>query len=336
MDMLLSMESFLRVAESGNFSRAAHQLGIVKSVVTTRIKALETHLGHSLFHRSTRAVKLSEAGLQYYHDCKLVIQQIDELNERTRELCASPKGLLRIHVLPGFALGQFASILAGFRALHQGIEFDIVVSDRVVDPVQEGVDLAIQIFPPASNDLIQRQLFPVHGFFCVTPDYLDGNPPIKSPTDLHEHDFATYSYLWGNHWSLTNHRCERVDIDLNPVLRSNSIHLIRDFALRGIGVAYLPTLVASEDLESGNLVRVLPEYSAPTLWLSAVYPASHRSTAKVKIFLDYLRDRCQPFETHIDSARHTTWPLATMAPTMLVNRSINSSDAGLASSGRPQ
>lgn len=297
MDLFLSMEAFVRVAECGSFSLAARQLGTAKSVVTKRVKALETRLELPLFHRSTRAVRLSEAGENYYRESRHLVTQVEALNERTRELRRAPAGLLRIHVLPGFALGRFATLLNDFRRLHPTSLFEVQVSDRVVDPVQAGIDLAIQIFPPASEDLVERRLFPVHGFFCATRAFLEQAGEIQTPQDLQRLQFATYTYLWGNHWPLVvQHTGERLELDLTPVLRSNSIHLVREFALSGAGVAYLPNMVAAEDLQAGRLQRVLPGLTAPPLWLSAVYPASHRGTEKVKVFLEYLAAHSAPPE----------------------------------------
>ena len=124
MDLILSIEAFVRVAETQSFANASRQIGVAKSVVTTRVKQLEEHLGVALFHRSTRALK----------------------------------GTLRIHVLPGFALGHFSKAPTDFRSAYPTIDFEVMVNDRVVDPVKEGLDLMLQIFPPASNSLIERCL----------------------------------------------------------------------------------------------------------------------------------------------------------------------------------
>jgi DNA-binding transcriptional LysR family regulator len=301
MDLILSIEAFVRVAETQSFANAARQIGVAKSVVTTRVKQLEEHLGVSLFHRSTRAVKLSESGELYYRDCSDLMQKVHDLPLRLQGERNALKGSLRIHVLPGFALGHFSRALTDFRSAYPAIDFEVVVNDRVVDPVKEGLDLVLQIFPPASNSLIERRLFPVRGLFCAAPDYLGAESAIETPLDLLLHNFACYSYYpWGDKWPLIK-EAESFQIALSPVLKTNSVHLLLDFARAGSGVAYLPTMVAAPDLLEHRLTRVLPEYSAPPLWLSAVYPTSHRSTAKVKLFLEFLRSRF-PVEPQWDKA----------------------------------
>ncbi|MGU7782182.1 LysR family transcriptional regulator [Burkholderia sp. PU8-34] len=291
MDLFQSMEAFVRAAEAQSFANAARQLGVAKSVVTARVKQLEEHFGVPLFHRSTRAVRLSELGESYYRECSALVNKVHELSARSSNDPQALAGTLHVHVLPGFALGHFSRVLTDFREAYPRIEFVVTVNDRVIDPVQEGFDLALQIYPAASNLLIERRLFPVRGTLCAAPDYLKEEPPVETPLDLLRHDFACYSYYpWGDRWPLMR-GSERFEIALSPVLKTNSVHLLLEFARAGAGIAYLPTMVAAADLLEQRLTRVLPDYAAPPLWLSAVYPASHRATAKVKAFVDFLRTR---------------------------------------------
>lgn len=291
MDLFLSMEAFVRVAELGSFSKAARQLHSSKSVITTRVKALETTLEVALFHRSTRAVRLSEVGQRYYQESQRILADVDALRRSSQLMNTTARGLLRLHVLPGVALSGFAGLLRAFRRLHPNTEFDVTVSDHVVDPVEAGVDLSIQIFAPASEDLVQRQICNLQGGFCAAPSYLASAPALTTPADLAHHDFASYAYPWGDQWQLQHPELGVQSVKLHPMLRSNSIHLVREFASRGDGVAYLPWFIAADELRQHALVRVLPGYSAPGMSLSAVYPASHRATAKVKLFLDFLCQR---------------------------------------------
>jgi DNA-binding transcriptional LysR family regulator len=221
----------------------------------------------------------------------LLVSKVRELSGRASAETQSLSGTLNVHVLPGFALGHFSQALIAFREAHPRIEFVVTVNDRVIDPVQEGFDLALQIYPPASNLLVERKLFPVRGVLCATPAYLKEEPVIETPLDLLRHDFARYAhYPWGDNWPLMKGN-ECYEIALNAVLKTNSVHLLLEFARAGAGVVYLPTMVAANDLLERRLVRVLPDYAAPPLWLSAVYPTSHRSTTKVKAFVDFLRER---------------------------------------------
>ncbi|SAL32203.1 LysR family transcriptional regulator [Caballeronia terrestris] len=301
MDIYLSIEAFVRVAEAESFAKAAQQLGVAKSVITTRVQQLEEHLGVSLFHRSSRAVKLSEVGVSYYSDCYDVIDRMQSISQRSRDTSTAMAGVLRIGVLNGFALEHLPKVIAEFHHSHPRISFDVIANDHVVDPVQEGFDVVLQIFPPASDSLIERRLFPMRGVFVASRDYLDRMPPVAEPNDLRAHAFTCYRYYpWGNRWSFYQGE-KRVEVTLAPVLRSNSVHMLLEFARLGLGIAYMPTMVVARDLLSGRLVRVLEDYTTDTPFFSAVYPTSHRSTAKVKLFLDILSTQF-PMEPEWDRA----------------------------------
>jgi DNA-binding transcriptional LysR family regulator len=291
MDRFLSIQAFVRVAETESFAEAARQIGVAKSVVTTRVKQLEDYVNASLFHRSTRHVRLSEVGAAYYKECAELIVRFDGLTDHMREMKGSPAGTLRVHALPGFALEHLSRALGEFQERNPGIELDVVVNDRVVDPVEEGYDVTLQIFPPASTSLVERRLFPVRRLFCAAPAYLEQHGTPENPRALLEHRVGLYSrYPTRNKWTFQN-GAEKVELDLPGCLRSNSVHLLRDYAVEAAGVVCLPTFVASAELVAGRLVPLLTGYHLSSFWLTAVYPATHRATAKLRRFLDFVASR---------------------------------------------
>jgi DNA-binding transcriptional LysR family regulator len=168
------------------------------------------------------------------------------------------------------------------------------VNDRVVDPVEEGYDVALQIFAPASSALVERRLFPVRRVFCAAPAYLASHGTPQSPRELLNHRVGIYSrYPTRNKWTFLN-GVEKVELDLPGTLRSNSVHLLRDYACEAAGIVCLPTFVAADELASGELVPLLGDYELSSFWLSAVYPATHRATVKVKRFVEFIADRFAP------------------------------------------
>ena len=308
MDLFSNMEAFCRVVETGSLGKAAQRLGIAKSMVATRVQQLEKHFGVPLFHRSTRAKMLSEAGRRYYVECSDILVRVQELGSHRGEDLNALTGKLSIQVLPGFALSHFSAALVDFCALYPGLSFEVTVSDRLVDPVHEGFDVVFQIYAPVSDALIERRLFQHRGLFCATPQYLLQAPPLNAPEDLLRHRFARYAnYPWDDRWPFYKGDEQVEVVKINPVLKTNSVHLLLDYVRRGAGVAYLPTILTAEDLAEGRLVRVLPEYTPPQLWMSAVYPASHRGTTKVKLFLDFI---CKRFPAEPAWDREIRWETA--------------------------
>jgi len=288
MNHFFAIEAFVRVAEAGSFAEASRQLGVAGSIVTSRVQQLEKFIGSPLFHRSTRHVRLSDVGQAYYQESAEVVSRLNSLIDQMRDLKDTPTGRLRIQMLPGYAIGHFAELLNTFTERYGGIQLDIIVNDRVVDPIEEGFDIAFQIFPPISSALIERRLFAVRRLFCATPEYIAQRGAPKAPAELLHHKTALYAgYPSRNQWAFTRNN-ETFSIELPGQVRSNSVHLLRDYALSGACIVCLPTLVASDDLQAGRLVPVLTDYRLVPFSFAAVYPTTQRHAVKVRLLVDFL------------------------------------------------
>jgi DNA-binding transcriptional LysR family regulator len=288
MDRLENIETFVRVAQTQSFAEAARQLRLAKSVVTSRVKQLEEHVGSPLFHRSTRMVRLTDVGQAFLGDCTALIGRANDVLDQMRRASAGPTGVLRIHALTGFVLGHFASLLHDFQVAYPDIRLELIVSDTVVDPVKAGVDCALQIFPAASTELISRALFPVRRVFCATPQYLRTAGEPESPRELHKHALGLYSgYPTRDRWTF-HHGDEQLTLYMNAALLTNSVHLLREYALEHAGIVCLPTLVAGESILRGDLVVVLPAHQLSAFSLSAVYAETSRNAFKLKLFIEHI------------------------------------------------
>ncbi|WP_295982889.1 LysR family transcriptional regulator [uncultured Variovorax sp.] len=288
MDRLQNIEIFVRVAQTQSFAEAARQLRLAKSVVTARIKQLEDHVGAPLFHRSTRVVRLSEVGRAFLADCTGLVGRANDILDQMRGAHAGPAGALRIHALTGFVLGHFAAPLHEFQVRYPDIRLELIVSDAVVDPVKVGVDCALQIFPAASTELVSRPLFPVRRVFCATPAYLRKAGVPESPRDLHKHALGLYSgYPTRDRWTF-HHGGEQVTLYMNAALLTNSVHLLREYALEHAGIVCLPTLVAGDAILRGDLQVVLPEHLLSSFSLSAVYAGTSRNDFKLRLFIEHI------------------------------------------------
>jgi DNA-binding transcriptional LysR family regulator len=289
MDRFLSIEAFVRVAQTESFAEAARQLRLSKSVVTTRVQQLEELLGGPLFHRTTRAVRLSEMGQAFLRDCSEVVNRTNEIVDQMREVRGMPAGLLRVHALTGFVLGHLAQLLRDFQERYPQILLDLFVSDAVIDPIKQGFDVALQIFPPNSEELVSRRLFPVRRVFCASPDYLRRHGTPKHPHDLYGHRLGLYSgYPTRDRWVFHRTGAEPIMLELKPTLMSNSVHLLRDYGCEHAGIVCLPTLVASDAVCQGTLKVVLGDFQLSSFWLSAVYPRTQRGAFKLKLFIESL------------------------------------------------
>jgi DNA-binding transcriptional LysR family regulator len=288
MDRFLAIDAFVRVAETQSFAEAARQMRVSRSVVTSRIQQLEEFVGAPLFHRNTRSVRLSDLGHSFLRDCTELVGRTNEVVDQMREVTTSPAGRLRVHALPGFVLGHLARLLHEFQSRYPQIVLDLVVNDAALDPVKEGFDCALQIFPPRSEELISRKLFPVRRVLCAAPGYLRDHGAPAHPADLAAHRIGWYSGYPTRERLLFHGATEQVAVDLQPVLMTNSVHLLREYALEQAGIVCVPTLVASESVLAGELQLVLGDYPLSAFWLSVFYSATLRGSLKLKLFLDVL------------------------------------------------
>jgi len=202
-----------------------------------------------------------------------------------------PAGLLRVHALTGFVLGHLAQLLRDFQERYPQIMLDLFVSDAVIDPVKQGFDVALQIFPPTSEELVSRRLFPVRRVFCASPDYLKRRGTPKHPRDLFGHRLGLYSgYPTRDRWTFHHAGEEPITLELKPTLMSNSVHLLRDYGCEHAGIVCLPTLVASDAVCRKQLKVLLADYQLSSFWLSAVYPRTQRGAFKPKLFIESLAE----------------------------------------------
>jgi DNA-binding transcriptional LysR family regulator len=190
--------------------------------------------------------------------------------------------------LPGFVLGHLARVLQDFQARYPQIVLDMIVNDAAIDPVKEGFDCALQIFPPRSEELISKKLFAVRRVFCASPEYVKRHGTPRGPRDLKGHRIGWYSGYPTRERLAFHGPGPVISLELQPVLLTNSVHLLREYALEHAGIVCLPTLVASEAVLSGALKLVLPEHLLTSFSLSVFYPTTVRSSLKLKLFLETL------------------------------------------------
>lgn len=290
MDRLLAMRVFSVVVDTGSFARAAEQLGLSTSATSRHVADLERHIGACLMQRSTRRLTLTETGITYLERCRRILSDLDEAEALAGDAEAQPHGLLRLSLPHGFGLKYVAPLLPALRARYPALRLDVLFSDRAVDLVEEGVDVAIRISRSAPKHLVARQLAPVRVVACAAPDYLARHGTPREPEDLLQHECILYQHpaLTGG-WQFIRDGAEFA-VPVKGSLRANSGELVRLAALAGQGVILQPTFVVGDDLRADRLTRVLADYEIPARAVYAVFSTGARGSGKVKALVAHLAD----------------------------------------------
>lgn len=286
----MAMQVFKTVVEAGSFARAAEQLRLSTSATSRHVADLEKHLGGQLLQRSTRRLNLTEAGTAYYERCCTILADVEEAETLVGHADAEPRGLLRVSLPFSFGLRYAAPVLTGFCVRYPRVQMEVSFSDRVVDLVEEGVDVAVRISYNLRTTLIARPLTPIRLILCASPDYLQRRGVPQTPEDLREHDCLTYTYSsYGDSWAFQRDGRE-FGVTIKGSFRSNNGEMLRLAALAGQGIILQPTFIIGDDLRSGQLVRVLTDYRVKELEACAVYLGGARRSARVQAFVSYFRE----------------------------------------------
>ena len=295
MDRLAAIEAFVRVAESGSFSEAARRLRAAKSAVSRQVSALETELGARLFHRTTRSLTLTEPGRGYFDRAVRILADLAEANRSVSQLQAAPRGRLRVNAPMSFGFLHLAPAIPDFLFRFAEVEIDMIMNDRFVDLVDEGFDVAVRIGTLDDSSLVARKLAPIRRAVCASPAYLKDHGVPVSPDDLSAHDCLCYSNVsLGHEWRFVAADGRPWPIAVKGRLTANNGDAIRAAALRGLGLAYLPTFIIGGDLQEGALVTVLESFVPQDMTLNAVYPHARHLSPKVRAFVDFLAERFGP------------------------------------------
>jgi DNA-binding transcriptional LysR family regulator len=293
-DRFDNMRVFAKVVEGGSFNGAAARLGISASMVSQHVKELEERLGARLLNRTTRKVSLTETGRGYYERCTRLLADLEETEQAVSDMHAAPRGELRINAPPTFGILQLAPAIANFTTRFPAISVELILSERPVDLIDEGFDVAVWVGELPDSSLIARQLAPCRMVVCGAPSYFERHGTPRTPSDLTAHNCLTVSgnvLSYYRAWHLT--AADGTALNISPVgnLRTNSGGVLKVAALAGHGLVCLPTYLVGDALQSGRLVTVLNDYMASPYTLRALYPHNRHLSAKVRAFVDFLAAR---------------------------------------------
>jgi DNA-binding transcriptional LysR family regulator len=295
MDRLTGMAAFARVVEAQSFTAAAGQLGMSKSALSKAVSALEDRLGARLLNRTTRRLSLTEVGRAFYERCVRILAEAEEAELAVTRLQEVPRGTLRVNAPVSFGALHLGPALTDFMRRYPDLRIEIEFTDRFVDLIEEGWDVAVRIATLPDSSLIARKLADNELIVCAAPSYWQrrGRPGV--PQDLAGHDCITYAYqAWPNEWSFVGVNGQRFAVCIKGSLRTNNGDMAQRVALAGLAVASLPRFICGPELAAGRLERVLAEWMPPPPGIYAVYPHNRHLSAKVRAFVDFLVERLGP------------------------------------------
>jgi len=290
MDKLSCIQVFLNVVECGSFSAASERLGLSRAAVSKYVAELESQLGGRLLNRTTRHVSMTESGRNYYERCKDILVSLEEADEMVAGMRLHARGSLRISAPTNFASRQLVPLISDFHQRYPEVQVELICNDRIIDLVDEGYDLAIRITDKPGPDLVARRLCSCHHALVASPAYLAEYGAPTTPGELIRYPTLLFVYLAGGIWPLYKDG-RQYPIKVNPILRSNNPDVLLEAAIRGMGLALLPTFVVSEALAEGALSQVLTSYQSLNPGIYAVYATQRHLPVKIQLFVDFLRDR---------------------------------------------
>jgi DNA-binding transcriptional LysR family regulator len=292
MDKFESFRAFTQVVNAGGFAAAAREMGLSRSQVNKLVIALEDELGVQLLHRSTRVVTPTETGLAFHERCVEILASLEEAERSITQLQAEPRGRLRMNAPMTFGTMHLAPALADFLVQYPDLEVQLTLNDRFVDPIEEGFDVTVRIAKlQESASLIVHPIASAQRVLCASPSYLQTHGTLTHPDELRHHSCLHYGQLAvEDQWTLIGPDGEQT-ISVNGVLCSNNGEVLRDAAVRGLGITLLPMFIVWQQLQQETLQSVLPEYHPPELSIAVIYPVNRHLSTKVRLLVEFLQDR---------------------------------------------
>jgi len=288
MDKFLEMKVFAAVVDAGSFTRAADTLAMSKAAVSRYVAELEERLGVRLLHRTTRKLSPTSEGEIFHARCRELLGNLEDAEAEIGVGSGEASGRLKANVPVTFGLMHLSQLWPALLERHPGLALDITLSDRVVDLVEEGFDVAVRIGQLPASSLISRRLAGTRMVLCASPTYVAARGEPGVPGDLLAHDIIAYSlFASGDSWTFTGEQGQQT-VKVAPRFRTNSGDTCRAAALQHQGIVLQPSFIVGADLAAGRLVEVMPDWRSIELGVYAVYPSRKFVSPKVRVLIDFL------------------------------------------------
>ncbi|NUP12522.1 MAG: LysR family transcriptional regulator [Polyangiaceae bacterium] len=290
-DAVPTLALFLDVVEAGSFSAAARRRGLTTSAVSKRIAQLEDRLGAPLLHRTTRRLALSDAGLRLRLHAERALRELEEAEGEIGELSRAPRGLLRVATSVSFGQMHMGTLASEFVARHRDVTIELSLEERFVDLVAERFDLGIRCGTPGDSSLKIRRLAPSRRVLCASPAYLRERGEPSSPADLELHNCLRHALEDAGRTWVFDARPKPVQVRVRGTLRADNALVLRDAAIKGIGIALLPNFLVADDVRAGRLHIILDGLAAKAGHIYAVQPPSRQPSRLARAFIAHLAER---------------------------------------------
>ena len=295
MDRLTSMAVFKRAVDDGSFAAAARHFGISPEMAGAHVRSLETRLGVRLLNRTTRHLSLTDAGTGYYARCASILADIDEAEAEANSLQRAPRGLLRIATPVTFGVKHIGPAISDYITRYPEVAVDVAVSDRFVNLIEEGIDLAIRIGELQESTLIARRLTSAHLVLCASPAYLHRAGRPETPGDLPRHSCLLYTEAGApTKWRFEGPEKQIETVNVSGRICASNADLVRQLAIAGHGIVLAPSFSVGMDISEGRLTALLTDWRSRELQIHALYPHRLLLSAKVRSFVDFLAQRFGP------------------------------------------
>lgn len=290
MDKFQEITTFTAVVDAGSFVKAADRLGMSKAAVSRHLVDLETRLGIRLLHRTTRKLSLTEEGELFYGRCKEILETLESAENEITSHTDDVSGHIRINAPFSFGIRKLAPLWGIFHQKYPKVTLDVVLSDRLVDVVDEGYDIAIRIAALTNSTMVSKKLTTTRIILCASPTYLKEHGIPKQPADLVNHQVINYSYWAGKEeWSFDGPKGKE-SVNIKPFMQTNNGDTCLVAALAHQGIVLQPSFIVGDAIRAGDLVEIMPQYKSIELGIYALFPTRQHIAPKVRVLIDYLVD----------------------------------------------
>jgi DNA-binding transcriptional LysR family regulator len=301
LDDISELRTFVRIVGTGSLSAAGREMGLALSVVSKRLATLERRTEARLIARSTRRLALTEEGQDLYERALRILAELDEAEAALTHGRVEPQGVLRVSAPMALGRAHVSPVCRDLVQAHPKVSIDLVLTDRLVELIDEGMDVVVRIGAPKDSGLVMRKLVDNYRVVVGAPDYLELHGMPSAPTDLVDHECLYFRGV-GAHWRLVGAGGEVVEIEAVSRLRCDSGEVAYDWALAGCGLILKSWVDVEPDLRTGRLVRVLPSWRSDPAPVCALFPSNRQLPTRVRLFLDAMGDRLSRFAAgHLDA-----------------------------------